>query len=309
MPEEGREISAMNVTMSCSGKCEKCEQFFECKNPIKWEMYNRRRMGQAKEVMKGIKWKVATTGGKGGVGKTLVSVNFAAALAMRGYKVTLLDLDFDGACVPKMLGVQDKRMKMGEKGMVPVEALLGIQVISTGNILASHELLTWYSEMRRNAIEEFLADVDYGERDFLIIDLPPGTSSEAPNLMQYIPDLNGIIGVTMPSEVTANVARKALLLAKKAGIPVLGIVENLRGFVCPDCGTHSNPISFGWGEKLAKELNTPFLAGIPMDPIITDDSDKGVPFVYSHPESPASKTIVAMTDRILKDLGAEKILA
>jgi ATP-binding protein involved in chromosome partitioning len=122
--------------------------------------------------------------------------------------------------------------------------------------------------------------------------------------MQYVPDLNGIIGVTMPSEVTANVARKALLLAKKAGVPVLGIVENLRGFVCPDCGTHSNPISYGWGEKLAQELSIPFLAGIPMDPIITDASDKGIPFVKLYPDSPATKTIKEMTERILKDIGA-----
>jgi ATP-binding protein involved in chromosome partitioning len=295
---EGREIISINVDLSCDRFCESCEKFFECENPEKEKMFIRRRMGKAKDTMSRIKYKIAVVGGKGGVGKSITTVNLSTALAMRGRKVSILDQDFDGATVPKMLGVMDKRLTLSDEGIIPVEGTLGIQVISTGNILRDDEVLTWFHDMRRNATEEFLSHVVYGERDYLLIDLPPGTSSDSVNMMEYIPDLTGAVIVTVPSEVSQNVAKKASLLCRKAKVKIFGVIENMGGFVCPECGSTVNILRYGGGEKLAKELDVPFLGRIPLDPRLSICSDEGKPFVLAHPESPASKEVMKIAETL-----------
>lgn len=184
MPNETkREIMAINVDLSCDKRCEACEKFFECDAEDKNKIFERRRMAMAKKRMADIKFKIAVVGGKGGVGKTLVTVNIGTAMAMKGRKVSILDQDFDGPCIPKMFGLKE-RMSLGDDGIVPVEGLLGIQVVSTGLILEQNEVLTWFHDMRRNATEEFLSHVDYGRRDYLFIDMPPGTSSDSVNWLK-----------------------------------------------------------------------------------------------------------------------------
>jgi ATP-binding protein involved in chromosome partitioning len=294
---QGREILAVNVDLGCDRVCERCEKFFDCNLPYKKDIFSRRRMSMARQRLSTIKYKIAVVGGKGGVGKTLTAVNLATALAMKGRKVSILDQDFDGPCVPKMLGVSS-RLLMGDNGIKPAEAILGIQVVSTGLILEADEVLTWYHDMRRNATEEFLSHVEYGERDYLLVDMPPGTSSDAANLLQYIPDLAGAVVVTVPSEVSQGVARKASLLCRKAGCEVFGIVENMSGFVCPHCSNEVYILQKGGGEALAEELGVPFLGRIPLDPKLSYCSDLGIPFVYQHPESPASKAMVRVADNI-----------
>lgn len=297
---EGREIVAINVDLSCDRYCESCEKFFECENPEKEKMMARRRMGRAKEVMSKIKYKLAVVGGKGGVGKSLTTTNLSTALAMKGRRVSILDQDFDGATIPKMLGILDKKLSLTDEGIVPVEGLLGIQVISMGNILGSDEVLTWFHEMRRNATEEFLSHVVYGERDYLLIDLPPGTSSDSVNMMEYIPDLTGAVIVTVPSEVSQNVAWKAALLCRKAKVKIFGVIENMGGFVCPECGKRVDIMRYGGGEKLANDLEVPFLGRVPLDPRVSICSDEGKPFVYAHPDSPASEEIRKIVDQLEK---------
>ncbi len=298
MQEERRGVISLQVDMTCDEKCEACERFFKCKSPLKLKIFDRRRMAQARQTMALVKHKVAICAGKGGVGKSLVTSNMSVALAMRGRKVSILDQDLDGSCIPRMMGVLDHKLIMERKGIKPVEGLLGIQVIAMANILAEEDTNTWYHELRRNATEEFLAHVQYGERDYLMIDLPPGTSSDAVNLMEYIPDLDGMVIVTNPTGVSQIVAKRATIMAIEAGVNVLGIVENMSGYVCPRCKTVSYALSRGGGEKLAQEMEVPFLGRIPLDPNISASSDIGVPFVYSHPESPASEAVRSIVDQV-----------
>lgn len=298
-----REILAINVDMSCTLRCENCERFFDCRSPAKLEIYQRRRMTKARESLTSIKHKVAVVGGKGGVGKSIITVNIAMALAMRGRKVSILDQDFDGATVPKMLGVAGHRLKIGDDGIIPVEGFMGIQVVSMGSILSSQEVLTWFHDMRRSATEEFVCHVNYGTRDYLLVDMPPGTSSDAMNLMEYVPDLAGAVVVTIPSEVSQNVARKAAILCRKAGVRVFGIIENMSGYVCPNCGERVDILRVGGGEKLAQEMDIPFLGRIPLDPRLSESSDEGQPFVYKYPDSPAALELNKVVDRIEQNLG------
>ena len=288
---EGKAVLKLNIDFECDFKCESCEKFFDCDHPEKMKIYNRRRMSLAKQTMAKIKHKIAVVGGKGGTGKSTMSCNLAMALAMMGYKVSILDQDLDGASVPKMFGVMDKKLQIGPKGIVPVKALNGVEVISMGFVQEENEVITMFHEMRRGTTEEFLAHVDYGERDYLIIDLPPGTSSDSVNLLQYIPDLDGVVVVTVPPRVSQIAARKAILLAQKAGANVLGVVENMSGYICPDCGEQYDIMLAGGGEKLARDTGVPFLCRIPLHPELSEACDAGIPYVYKYPDNPASKIV------------------
>lgn len=301
---EGKKaVISLQENLGCDERCESCERFFKCKSPIKLKIFDRRRMSRARERMANIKHKLAVCAGKGGVGKSLVTANMAAALALRGRKVSILDQDLDGSCMPRMMGVLDKKLIMERQGIKPVEGLLGIQIVAMANILAEDDTNTWFHELRRNATEEFLAHVQYGERDYLLIDLPPGTSSDAVNLMQYIPDLSGMVVVTNPTSVSQVVAKRATIMAIEAGVKVIGIIENMSGYVCPKCKGVMYLLRQGGGEKLATELEVPFLGRIPLDPTISHSSDVGVPFVYSHPDSPASRILQSIVDQVEAAVG------
>lgn len=301
IPKE-RELLQMNVDLSCEFKCERCEKFFECDSEKKWDVYKRRRMGKALQAMSRIKHKIIVAGGKGGVGKSTLASNLACAFAMHGKKVSVLDQDFDGATIPKMFGVMGKRFQMGRNGLIPVEGLLGIQIISMGSIIQEGEVVTMFHEMRRSTTEEFLAHVDYGERDYLIIDLPPGTSSDAANLMQYIPDLDGTVIVTMPPLVSQIAARKATLMSIKTGVKVLGLIENMSGCICDKCGKNFDVLAPGGGKKLADELEIPFLGNLPLNSEVSEASDSGIPFVYKYPDNIVSKKVMHICSRLEEDL-------
>ncbi len=303
MEMKEKEIKLINVDLSCDLQCEGCEKFFDCTRPERQETYMRGRMELARQKMEKIKRKIIVVGGKGGVGKTIIAVNMATSLAMKGRKVTVMDQNLDGPCVPKMFGLEGKRLLIGEKGIIPAETLLGIQVMSTGLILGEDEVLTWFDEMRRNATEEFLTHVDYGERDYLITDLPAGTSADSINVLQYIPEADGAVIVTIPSDVSQGVAKRATILVNKAKIRTLGIVENMSGFQCPDCGEEIEVLQTGGGQSLAKETGVPFLGKIPLDPRLSICSDEGIPFVYKYPDIPASKVMMEIIDKIEEMVG------
>lgn len=302
--KEEREVLSFNVELRCDYKCENCERFFDCKDERKERIYRRRRMAKAVQKMARIKHKITISGGKGGVGKSTVTVNLAAGLALVGRKVAILDQDFDGATIPKMMGIQGKeKLKLGDKGIIPAQGHLGIKIISMGLITKEDEVITMFHEMRRGTTEEFLANVDYGELDYLVVDLPPGTSSDACNLLQYIPDIDGTVTVTIPPIVSQLAARRATILSAKAGCRVLGIIENMSGYICGSCGNEFDFLKKGGGMMLATELGVPFLGRLPMHPELSQASDEGIPFVIKYPDNPAAKAMMDICRVLEREVG------
>jgi ATP-binding protein involved in chromosome partitioning len=248
-----------------------------------------------------IKHKIAVISGKGGVGKSTVTVNLAAAFATQGHlgKVGVLDADIHGPCVPKMLGLKGQKLVGGPAGTIfPVTGRYGLKVVSMDFLLPSDEApVIWRGPLKMRVIQQFLSDILWGELDFLFIDLPPGTGDEPLSVMQLIPDIDGVIIVTMPSEVSQAVVKKAITFAKQVGVPVIGIIENMSGFVCPECGAQLDIFKTGGGKKIADELSVPYLGKIPIDPAICINSDSGTPVVA---EKNASPTIEAFAQIIMK---------
>jgi ATP-binding protein involved in chromosome partitioning len=254
-----------------------------------------------KMKMSMIKHKIAVISGKGGVGKSTVTVNLAAAFATQGHpsKVGVLDADIHGPCVPKMLGLKGEKLVGGPAGTIfPVTGRYGLKVVSMDFLLPSDEApVIWRGPLKMRVIQQFLSDILWGELDFLFIDLPPGTGDEPLSVMQLIPDIDGVIVVTMPSEVSQAVVKKAITFAKQVGVPVIGIIENMSGFVCPECGAQLDIFKTGGGKTMADELSVPYLGKIPIDPAICINSDSGTPFVT---EKNASPTIKAFAEIIMK---------
>jgi ATP-binding protein involved in chromosome partitioning len=255
--------------------------------------------------MNKIKHKIAVISGKGGVGKSTVTVNLAMAFAMHGYvnSVGILDADIHGPCVPKMLGLHGQKLQANPIGVFPVVGPLGIKVVSMDFLLSSDEApVIWRGPLKMKAIQQFLSDITWGELEFLLIDLPPGTGDEPLSVMQLIPDMDGVIIVTIPSEVSQVVVKKAVTFARQLGVPVIGIIENMSGFVCPKCGTETNIFKVGGGQKIAEDLSVPFLGSIPIDAEICRDSDNGMPFITEHLDSPATKAFSEIVKKIQRFL-------
>jgi ATP-binding protein involved in chromosome partitioning len=262
-----------------------------------------------------IKHKIAVISGKGGVGKSTVTVNLAMAFATHGHvnSVGILDADITGPCIPKILGTKGQKLQGGPPGIFPATGPLGIKVVSMDFLLPSDESpVIWRGPLKMKAIQQFLSDIVWGELDFLFIDLPPGTGDEPLSVMQLLPDMDGVVIVTIPSEVSQIVVKKAVTFSRQLNIPVIGIVENMSGFVCPKCGERIDIFKAGGGEKISEDLAVPYLGRIPIDPEICSDSDKGLPFIIEHPNSPASEAfmqIVAQVEEFLKKKAKiEKIL-
>ena len=260
----------------------------EVLNP--WEQKDRETQ-LIKDKMSEIKHKIAIISGKGGVGKSLVTVNLAVGLAMEPYgeKVGILDADLTGPTIPKMLGVRGKRLQSGLNGIEPAEGPLGMKVVSMDFLLPSEETpVIWRGPLKMGAIRQFLGEVDWGTLDYLLVDLPPGTGDESLSILQLLPEMEGVVIVTIPSEVSQAVVKKAITFARQMNVPIFGVVENMSGMVCPHCGKLIDVFSKGGGAKVAEEMSVHFLGSIPMDPKISEDSDKGRPFIVEHPDSPAS---------------------
>jgi ATP-binding protein involved in chromosome partitioning len=263
----------------------------------------RKRMREQQELlryrMKQVKHTIAVISGKGGVGKSTVTVNLAAAFALHGKQIGILDADIHGPSVPRLLGLTGQQVKVGPPGAFPVIGPLGMKVISIDFFLPEEKTPTiWRGPLKMTAIRQFLSDVVWGELDTLFIDLPPGTGDEPLSIAQLLPDIDGVIIVTMPSELSRVVVEKAIAFAQRLGMPIIGIVENMSGYVCPTCGTKIDIFQSGGGKKMAKETGVPFLGSIPIDPKVGVDSDKGVPFVIEHADSPAAKVFVEIVKKV-----------
>jgi len=269
------------------------------------DLRNRRReeMDLLRTRMDRVRHKIAVISGKGGVGKTLVAVNLAVALAVRGRngRVGILDADIHGPCVPKMLGLKGGRLRSGPPGVFPALGPLNIKVVSMDFLLPSDDApVIWRGPLKMGAIRQFLSEIAWGDLEYLLIDLPPGTGDEALSVLQLLPEMDGVVIVTIPSEVSQDVVRKAVTFARKMEAPVIGIVENMSGLICPHCGERIDVFSSGGGEKIAAEMEVPFLGSIPLDPRISEDSDAGVPFIVEHRDSPAAEAFDAIVEKIEK---------
>ncbi|MCW4043955.1 MAG: Mrp/NBP35 family ATP-binding protein [Candidatus Bathyarchaeota archaeon] len=288
-----------NPAEECDGKCGTCPTSDACSDQRKQQFEQERKL---KLKMDKIKHKIAVISGKGGVGKSTVTVNLAVAFALHGHngKVGILDADIHGPCVPKMLGLKGQKIVGGPAGMLfPVTGHLGIKVASMDFLLPTDEApVIWRGPLKMRVLQQFLSDIAWGELDFLLIDLPPGTGDEPLSVMQLIPDMDGVIIVTMPSEVSEAVVKKSVTFARQVGVPVIGVIENMSGFICPDCGAKIDIFKTGGGKRIADSMNVPYLGSLPIDPAICNDSDGGLAFMAENKNSPSAKAFSEIVEKI-----------
>lgn len=264
---------------------------------------------QLKERLSKIKNTIMIMSGKGGVGKSTISANLALSLAKEGFSVGILDADIHGPDIPKVLGIEEERLLGDEDGGIrPVTAFGNLKVVSVGYLLESKDTpVIWRGPMKHGVISQFLKDVNWGELDFLLVDLPPGTGDEPLSIAQLIKNTQGVsaphsIIVTTPQDVALLDSRKSVEFAKTLDLQILGIIENMSGFKCPYCGKAIDLFKVGGGKKAADDLNVPFLGAIPIDAQIVKDTDAGKPFAARNDNSEANTSFREITAHILKSV-------
>lgn len=292
-------------TTECTEECISCNTSDQCNDTKKAEYQKEQKL---KQQLKKIKTKIAIISGKGGVGKSTVTANLAMAFAMQGNKVGVLDADIHGPCIPKMLGLKGQTLTgTSDGGFLPVTGRLGIKVASMDFLLKNDETpVIWRGPLKMRLLQQFLSDVIWGELDYLFIDLPPGTGDEPLTVMQLIPEMNGVVIVTMPSEVSEAIVKKSVTFAKQVGVPIIGIIENLSGYVCPGCGKKIDIFRSGGGKRIAQDLAVPYLGKIPIDPKICENSDNGTPFIAANPNQPTAKAFTKIVKKMEQFLAKGK---
>ncbi len=252
--------------------------------------------------------KLIVMSGKGGVGKSMVSVNLAAELARQGFTVGLLDIDIHGPSVPVMLGMEGRQPDADPGGrIIPVAYNDLLKVVSVGFLLKnSDDALIWRGPLKYSVIKQFLKDTVWGRLDFLVIDSPPGTGDEPLSVCQLIEKPEGAVIVTTPQDVALADVRKSITFCRKLAMPVIGVIENMSGFVCPHCGEKAAIFKQGGGERMAEEMGIPFLGSIPIEPDIALTADRGTPFVGSAGNaSEAEQAFREIVSRIIKFTGMQ----
>jgi ATP-binding protein involved in chromosome partitioning len=239
-----------------------------------------------KKVVEGVRNIVAVTSGKGGVGKSTVSVNLACALAETGARVGLLDCDVYGPNIPIMLGITGQPMAHGNQ-IVPLEAH-GLKVMSMGFLAEGDTPLIWRGPMLHGVIQQFLYQVQWGDLDYLIADLPPGTGDVQLTLIQSVPLTGGLV-VTTPQDVALSDARKGIMMFKQVNVEVLGLIENMSFFICPQCGHRSEVFGYGGGERTSEQYRVPFLGRVPLETAVRESGDSGQPIVLANRESASAR--------------------
>ena len=223
-----------------------------------------------------IKRKIMIMSGKGGVGKSTIAANLSIGLALRGYNVGLLDCDIHGPTIPTIFGLESERLTVSEEGIKPIQILPNLSVMSVGFLLENKDSpIIWRGPAKMGVIQQFLEDVIWGELDFLIIDLPPGTGDEPLSVAQLIPNCDGSILVTTPQDVALISVRKSIRFSEKLKVPIIGLVDNMHGLICPHCIKPIDVFGTGGVEKASKDFNIPILARLPIEPKVAEMEDKG----------------------------------
>jgi len=284
--------------------CETCNQSSSCTQQEK----ETHALGRLNTRLSHIKHRILVMSGKGGVGKTTVSTNLAVALSMDGLEIGLLDADIHGPNIPKMLGIESRPVVGSGDGMIPVEVFPGLKVMSTAFFIGNQDNpVVWRGPLKHSAISQFLGEVEWGNLDFLVVDLPPGTGDEPLSVAHLIKNVDGAVVVTTPQDVALLDSRKAVTFSRVLSIPVIGIVENMSGLECPHCHKGIPLFKIGGGEKAALDLKVPFLGRIPIDPEMVTNCDRGMPFIMSYPKSEATKAFRQIADRCKEYVGLNEI--
>jgi ATP-binding protein involved in chromosome partitioning len=256
-----------------------------------------------KVVIEGVRNIIAVSSGKGGVGKSTVAVNLAVSLALDGARVGLMDADVYGPNVPIMMGASDARPEVDVNRLVPIEAY-GVKLMSMALLQPGDKPMIVRGPILHGLVKQFLSDVKWGELDYLIVDMPPGTGDVQLSLAQLVP-VQGAVLVTTPQDVAIADVRRALRMFETVAIPVLGIVENMSYFVAPDTGTRYNIFGEGGGERLAQMYHVPFLGAIPLGIEVREGGDKGVPVVVSKPDSPEAQAFHRVAEEVARYVSIE----
>lgn len=246
--------------------------------------------------IEGVRNIIAVASNKGGVGKSTVSVNLSVALAKRGASVGLLDADVTGPNVPIMMGFESGFMSEGQRGLTTADKY-GVKLVSIGFVLPKLSPVVWRGPMVGTAVRQLLHDIDWGELDYLVIDLPPGTSDASMSMAQEAP-ISGVVIVSTPQDVAWEDASKAVAMFDKLNVPVFGVIENMSYFVCPHCNERSEIFGHGGGRIAAEELGLEFLGEIPLDQKTREGADKGIPIVESDPDSPQAQAFMRVAEQV-----------
>lgn len=245
---------------------------------------------QIRDRVKQIKHKILVLSGKGGVGKSTVAVNLAVSLSLEGKRVGLLDVDIHGPSVPKVLNLEGARLQTDGRMLFPVSVSDNLKVMSIGFLLSDNdEAVIWRGPRKFHMIKQFLRDVNWGQLDFLIVDSPPGTGDEPIAIVQLLENADGAVIVTTPQEVALSDVKKGIAFCRNLDLEVIGVLENMSGFICPRCGEVIDIFKSGGGKKMAEQLNVPFLGQIPIDPQIVRACDSGEPYVQHYGSSRAAQ--------------------
>ena len=279
-----------NCNQDCSQCMEDCQDRQEEAFDFTEELHE---LSQVKKV-------IAVMSGKGGVGKSLVTALLAKAMQERGYKTAIMDADITGSSIPKMLGLEGQVPAVIGNALQPIQVTGTLSVMSMAFLLSNpSDPIIWRGPMKIGAIRQLLTEVNWGSLDYLVVDLPPGTGDEALTIGQAAPNIRGAVIVTTPQEVAVLDATKAIRFIEKQGMPVIGVIENMSGMVCPHCGEVVDLFGRGGGEAAAAEFGVPYLGAIPLDPEMMKAGDEGRPFILRHSDSPTWKAIDTVMENLV----------
>jgi len=287
--------------------CDSCSDT-QCKSKNKKEGEKeedyRERMLLASRLCR-IKHKIMVLSGKGGVGKSTVAANLSVALARRGKKVGLMDIDIHGPSIPAMLGISDKRPEGSLDGIFPVKVDLPefsgeLYVMSIGLLLPNRDdAVIWRGPMKFGAIRQFIRDVEWGDLDYLVVDSPPGTGDEPLTVAQLIENADGAVVVTTPQEISLQDVRKCIVFCRQVKLPVLGVIENMSGFICPKCGEKVDIFGRDGGNRMAEQMGVPFLGSVPIETEVVSSGDRGVPIIVGNSKSKVAIAFEEITNKLI----------